>query len=65
MRIRKVCHVPSDARVYHYDELDRELQYALPDLAQGSGCSIDRLLADSFVSNGDFIKFTEYYQVVQ
>jgi hypothetical protein len=64
MCVTKVNTVRPDATVYHYDELCEELKCAFPDIVGDRGNSPKEAIRSSHVSSGDYVKFTDYYQVV-
>lgn len=59
LRVRRTGWIPPGARVRHYDELDEDAQVAVRELAgrPRTAPEIDGL------EDGDFVKFTDYYQV--
>lgn len=61
VRVRKVETVPTEAAVFHYDELDDQLKQAFPSLVEEGGGTIRESAADGSVSEGDCVKFTDYY----
>jgi hypothetical protein len=63
VRVRKVETVPADAEVFHYDELDEGLKQAFPSLVEDGGGAVSGSVTDASVSEGDCVKFTDYYQV--
>ena len=60
--IRQTEDVPSDARVYHYDELEEEAKATLPSLAGTTGSTVDRTVADG-LRDCDLVKYTDYYEI--
>ena len=64
MNVEKVTEIPSDATVYHYDELDEQIKHLIPALIRGSSNAVDRSVADASIDSGDYVKFTEYYRIV-
>jgi hypothetical protein len=62
VHLEKVDTIPHDARVFHYDQLEDELQSLLSAL-------VDRERGDELpdtvvtVSSGDYVKYTDYYLV--
>ena len=63
VRVRKVETVPAEATVFHYDELDEGLKQAFPTLVERGGGPVCESVADSPVSTGDCVKFTDYYRI--
>lgn len=59
---RKVETVPTEGRVFHYDELDEDVQQLVFSLVEGDR---DRLepAGNPTVSDGDCVKFTDYYRI--
>jgi hypothetical protein len=63
VRVRKVETVPAEAAVFHYDELDEELKQAFPSLVEDGSGPAPASVTNSPVSEGDCVKFTDYYRI--
>jgi hypothetical protein len=59
LRLRRTGWIPPGARVRHYDELGEDAQILVRELAgrPRTAPELDDL------DDGDFVKFTDYYQV--
>jgi hypothetical protein len=60
--IEQVEAIPDDAAVFHYDELDETLKHRFPALSKRAPTE-ESVRTENVLSNGDYVKFTEYYQV--
>jgi hypothetical protein len=60
--VEKTDGVPDDAAVFHYDELDEGCKDRFPELIENSP-SEEPVGSESVLSNGDYVKFTDYYRV--
>lgn len=54
--------IPNDASVFHYDELDEEFKDRFPELVENTQAK-ESVCPESVLSNGDYVKFTDYYRV--
>lgn len=61
--VRKVETVPAEAAVFHYDELDEGLKQAFPSLVEEGGGTVRESAVAASVSEGDCVKFTDYYRI--
>ncbi|WP_280587493.1 hypothetical protein [Halorubrum sp. Boch-26] len=59
LRLRRTGWIPPDARVRHYDELGEEAQILVRELAGRPRTAPET----GDLDDGDFVKFTDYYQV--
>jgi hypothetical protein len=59
LRLRRTRWIPPGARVRHYDELCEEAQILVRELANGPRTAPEA----GDLDDGDFVKFTDYYQV--
>ena len=59
VRLRRTGWIPPNTRVRHYDELGEDAQILVRELADGPKTAPEH--AD--LEDGDFVKFTDYYQV--
>jgi hypothetical protein len=62
VHVEHVEDIPDDAAVYHYDELDKPLKHCFPALIENTPTEAS-IRPESVLSNGDYVKFTEYYRV--
>jgi hypothetical protein len=62
VHVEQVETIPDDAAVFHYDELDDELKHRFPALIEGTPTEAS-VRSESVLSNGDYVKFTEYYHI--
>lgn len=62
VHVEQVEAVPNDAAVFHYDELDEDLKHRFPALIERAPTK-EPIRFESVLSNGDYVKFTEYYRV--
>lgn len=62
VHVKKVDTIPDDAAVFHYDELNEEFKDRFPALIESTS-SEESMRPESKISNGDYVKFTDYYQV--
>jgi hypothetical protein len=60
--VEHVEDIPDDAAVYHYDELDEQLKHRFPALIENAPTEAS-VRPESVLSNGGYVKFTEYYRV--
>lgn len=62
VHVEKRKNIPDDAAVFHYDELDESFKERFPKLAEDTPAegSVD---PENVLSDGDYIKFTDYFQV--
>jgi hypothetical protein len=60
--VEQVEAIPNDAAVFHYDELDEDLKHRFPALIERAPTN-EPVRPESVLSNGDYVKFTEYYRV--
>jgi hypothetical protein len=60
--VEQVEAIPDDAAVFHYDELDETLKHRFPALSKHTPTEAS-VRTENVLSNGDYVKFTEYYQV--
>ncbi|WP_276258861.1 hypothetical protein [Haloglomus litoreum] len=65
VHVRKVETVPEEASVFHYDELDEGFKQAFPSLVEGNGGTVHESATDGSVSEGDCVKFTDYYCITR
>lgn len=62
IHVEHVEAIPDDAAVYHYDELGEQLKHRFPALIERAPTEAS-VQSESVLSNGDYVKFTEYYRV--
>lgn len=62
VHIEQVETVPDGASVFHYDELDEDLKHRFPALIERAPTE-EPVRPENVLSNGDYVKFTEYYYV--
>lgn len=62
VHVEQVETIPDDAAVFHYDELDETLKHRFPALTAHAPTKAS-IHPKSVLSNGDYVKFTEYYRV--
>lgn len=62
VHIEKSETIPDDASVVHYDELDGNCKEQFPELIKNSPTE-ESIHPKSTLSNGDYVKFTNYYRV--
>ncbi|WP_241431263.1 hypothetical protein [Halococcus thailandensis] len=62
VHVEKTESVPDDAAVFHYDELSEGFKDQFPKLI-GDTSVEESVCSASVLSNGDYVKFTDYYQV--
>ena len=62
VHVEEVAAVPDDAAVFHYDELDEDLKHRFPALIEQAPTEAP-VRPETVLSNGDYVKFTEYYRV--
>jgi hypothetical protein len=62
VHVEQVEAIPDDAAVFHYDELDETLKHRFPALIKRAPTEAS-VRPESVLSNGDYVKFTEYYRV--
>jgi hypothetical protein len=55
--------IPDDASVFHYDELDEEFKDRFPELIENTPTK-EFVCPESVLSNGDYVKFTDYYRII-
>jgi hypothetical protein len=60
--VEQVETVPDSAAVFHYDELDEDLKHRFPALIERAPTK-ESVHSESVLSNGAYVKFTEYYRV--
>lgn len=54
--------IPDDAAVFHYDELNEDLKDRFPELIENA--PIEKpVRPECGLSNGDYVKFTDYYRI--
>lgn len=63
IHLEQMDSLPDDAAIYHYDELNEDLKEKFPKLI-GSSSRKKSIQSKATISNGEFIKFTEYYQLI-
>ncbi|MDZ5811889.1 hypothetical protein U4E84_11105 [Halorubrum sp. AD140] len=59
LRLRRTGHVPPDARVRHFDELNEDEQNMVSELAGRPWTAPET----GDLDDGDVVKFTDYYQI--
>lgn len=62
VHVEQVETIPDDAAVFHYDELDETLKHRFPALIERAPNEAS-VHPESVLSNGDYVKFTEYYRI--
>lgn len=62
VHIEHVEAIPDDAAVFHYDELKETLKHRFPALSKRAPTEAS-VRPESVLSHGDYVKFTEYYQI--
>jgi hypothetical protein len=62
VHVEKTENVPDDAAVFHYDELNEGFKDQFPKLIEDTPAK-ESVCPASVLSNGDYVKFTDYYQV--
>lgn len=62
VHVEKRENIPDDAAVFHYDELNGDFKDQFPKLIEDT--PVERSMgSESVLSDGDYVKFTDYYQV--
>ena len=54
--------IPDDAAVFHYDELNEKFKHRFPKLIEDA-LAEESVGSESVLSDGAYVKFTDYYQV--
>jgi hypothetical protein len=62
VHVEKREDIPDNASVFHYDELDEEFKDQFPELIENTPIK-EPMCSENVLSNGDYVKFTDYYQV--
>ncbi|EMA53625.1 MULTISPECIES: hypothetical protein [Halococcus] len=62
VHVEKTESVPDDAAIFHYDELNEGFKAQFPKLIEDTSAK-ESVCPESVLSNGDYVKFTDYYQV--
>ena len=68
MAMESIAHVekresiPDDAAIFHYDELNEDFKERFPKLTEDTPAE-GSVGPESVLSDGDYVKFTDYYQV--
>ena len=62
VHLEQMDSLPDNAAIYHYDELNEDLKEELPELIKSSSRKRSIQSKDT-ISDGEFVKFTEYYQL--
>lgn len=60
--VEQIEEIPNDASVFHYDELDEEFKDRFPELIENTPTK-ESMRSGSVLSNGDYVKFTDYYRI--
>jgi len=60
VRLERADGVPQDARVRDFDELDSDVQHALPGAVDGDPVTLD---APTTLEDGEIVKYTGYYRI--
>lgn len=62
VHVEKRESIPDDAAVFHYDELNEEFKERFPKLTEDTPAE-GSVGSESVLSDEDYVKFTDYYQV--
>lgn len=62
VHVEKSEDIPDNASVFHYDELDEEFKDRFPELIESTPTK-EPVCSENVLSNGDYVKFTDYYRV--
>jgi hypothetical protein len=62
VHVEKRESIPDDAAVFHYDELNEGFKERFPRLTEDTPAK-GSVGPESVLSDGDYVKFTDYYQV--
>jgi hypothetical protein len=62
VHVEQVETIPDDAAVFHYDELDEKFKHRFSALIERTPTEAS-VCPESGLSNGVYVKFTDYYRI--